>query len=287
MQENQHKFLSAYRLISYGLIALFGGAFAWDFIAAPSDGSSHFGSLLHMFNNIGGVVTLVVGFLAAVAFVALVMEFIKRGLTDAAGRSALGRPELEIGKASLAARLGLLALVGAVVAGLNFLVFGQGLLAEPLPAPSLTELLVFWFFYAVGHLFLLVVMVGVVRPRPAFVAGQNGFLYEPAGVSQGPILWADVAGLKEAELLVGPVANVGPKLIPALTVSLKDPERYALRLNPLLRLIQRLGARMVGFQIGASGDVVLTADMLGSRFAEVRDLMVRQVSRAGGKVERV
>ena len=70
------------------------------------------------------------------------------------------------------------------------------------------------------------------------------------------------------ELLVGPVANVGPKLIPALTVSLKDPERHALRLNPLLRLI--LGAGMVGFQIGAPGDVVPTANTLAAglpRFA--------------------
>lgn len=282
MNDNQLKIVRAMRWVFYPMAALMLAAFIWD--VAGGSGGARLAGLSGAMDVIGDPFLLAVTALFWVVFIALFVEFVRREAAGAAVRSDLGERLLEVRQPTAVIRL-VLPLVAAVfVAGLNLLVFAPGVLDLDFGQTDFAERLLFWLFYAIGHFMFVVLMLRAFRHRPFFVATGRGFLYEPGDLSAGLVLWSDVAGIREADLLQGGGSSSGPGLSRTLVVALKDPAAYVDRYNPLLRLLYNLLIRVVRYQAGGDGDIVVVAADFGRRYPEVRELMARKVSEAGGAV---
>ena len=139
---------------------------------------------------------------------------------------------------------------------------------------ELEPLLFLFFFYAVAHFLLIAFMLRAFRNVPFFVATQEGFIYEPGGVSPGPIKWSDISKGAEAALLSGGNANIGgPRTASTIVLSLKDPDAIFAAYNPLLRGINKFATGVIKYQSGGVGDIVLAAEDFGNRYDEVRSLV--------------
>lgn len=259
-------------------------------IAAPalnalnsSDGGS-FARVVDAIGEVGDPVGLGVVLLFWLVFAALFLEFVKREVTGVVKRSNPGAVQLEIAASQPIVRFvpPLVALV--VVVGLNAVVFAAGFLEFNFSEADLASKAAFWLFYAIGHFLLLAFVLRAVRNRPFFVLSDRGFIYEPGDLSPGLILWRDIASLREVDLLAGDAGSGGPTMRRTLVVGLRDPDKYFVRYNPLLRLLHGLLIRIVRIQADGVGDLVIEAADLGERYAEVRALMARKVADAGGAV---
>jgi len=130
----------------------------------------------------------------------------------------------------------------------------------------------------------VVFVLRAVRNRPFFVLSERGFLNEPGDLSVGFVRWEDIKSLAEADLLASRPGQGSPALRRTLVVSLKNPEAYNQRYNPLLRAINALAMRVVQYQVEGSADMVIRADDLDVRYEEVRTVMAQHVAKAGGSV---
>jgi hypothetical protein len=109
---------------------------------------------------------------------------------------------------------------------------------------------------------------------PFFVATEEGFIYEPGDVSPGLIRWSDISEGAEAALLSSGSANIGgPRTRPTIVLSLKDPDAVFDVYNPLLREINRVATRIIKYQSGGVGDIVLAAEDFGVHYDAVRALI--------------
>ena len=109
---------------------------------------------------------------------------------------------------------------------------------------------------------------------PFFVATEEGFIFEPGDVSPGLIRWSDNCEGAEAALLSGASTNVaGPRTRPTTVLSLKDPAAVFAVYKPLLREISQVATRIISYQSGGAGDIVLAAEDFGVHSDAVRALM--------------
>ena len=218
-----------------------------------------------------------------VVFLALLIEFLAREIFRLASRNGIGKVVLEIGGAGGFMRFVPLLAVMPFVVGFNAVVFGLAPLDVDEQRVSLAEHLVFWLFYGIAHFLLVGFLLRAVRNRAFFVLTSKGFLYEPGDVSPGLILWEDVAELKEAELLSRATSFSGPSMTRALTVGLKDPAKYNHRYTPLLAMVNWLLTKLVRYQTGGPGDIVLVASDFGARYEEVKALMHERLQATRGR----
>jgi hypothetical protein len=167
---------------------------------------------------------------------------------------------------------------------MNVMVFRPDLLSVELEGFGLDAYLAFWLFYGIGHFMLVVLVLRAVRNRPFFVLTERGFLYEPGDLSPGLVRWEDITSLKEADLLSGNTSYAASMLRRTLVVSLKNPDKYSLQYNPLLRLMQGWAMKVVQHQVEGSADMVVRQDDLDARYEEVKTLMAQRVAKAGGSV---
>ncbi len=213
-----------------------------------------------------------------VVLVALVWQFLLIEFSRKRQRRKLGTPLIELYPPRFATRfiLPFLALFFAV--GLNAVVFVPGATDLDSAALGLDALLYLLFFYLVAHFLLVAFTLRAVRQLPFFVATDLGFIYEPGDVSPGLIKWSDISEGAEAPLLTSGAANIGgPRTAPTIVVSLKDPDSVFVAYNPILRGLNKVATRVVKYQSGGIGDIILAAEDFGQHYDDVRTLIRKKL----------
>jgi hypothetical protein len=282
MSGNQLKIIRAMQWFFWAMALLVLGAFSWDMFAGGD--SNMLRRLSDGVDSVGDPVGLLVVLVFWVVFAALLLEFLRREITGTVTRLNTGRVLLAIKRpvfvAAIILPLATLPLVGLM----NIIVFRPDMLALELDGFGLDALLAFWLFYGIGHFLLVVFVLRAVRNRPFFVLSERGVLNEPGDLSVGLVSWEDIKGLEEADLLASRPGQGSPAMRRTLVVSLKNPDKYNRQYNPLLRMIKDLAMKVVQYQVEGGADMVIRADDLGVRYEEVRTLMARHVTKAGGSV---
>jgi hypothetical protein len=282
MNDNQRKIIRAMRLVSFPIALLMLGAFAWE--AFSGRDSNLTARTFDFLGVIGSPLLIGAALFFWVIFAALLIEFLKRELPGGADRAPLGNVMLSIRRPMLVVRVLQPLAALSVMIGMNLIVFAPAALDIQLGGAGPAMHLLFWLFYGISLFMAVVLVLRAIRNRPYFVLSDRGFLYAPGDLSPGIVLWQDIVGLKEADLIYGRNSYAGSRLRRTLIVTLKDPEKYTSRFNPLLRQIYIQLIKAIRFQVAGSGDLVIAADDFGRRYDEVRALMSRQVSKAGGEV---
>jgi hypothetical protein len=282
MSDNQLKIIRAMQCFFAVMAALVVGAFTWDMLAGRD--SNLLGRLAEGMDSVGDPFGLFVVLVFWVVFAALLLEFIRREISGMARRTRMGRVLLAIRRPLLVMAIVQPLAALALVALMNVMVFRPDLLSVELEGFGLDAYLAFWLFYGIGHFMLVVLVLRAVRNRPFFVLTERGFLYEPGDLSPGLVRWGDITSLKEADLLSGNTSYAASMLRRTLVVSLKNPDKYSLQYNPLLRLMQGWAMKVVQHQVEGSADMVVRQDDLDARYEEVKTLMAQRVAKAGGSV---
>jgi len=218
-------------------------------------------------------------------FLALATEFVLREISGAQARTRLGKALMAVRRPRLVSQLLLPGVALALVGLLNAILFDPALFGIERGGLGAAEILTFTLFYAIGHLMLVVLGLRALRDRPFFVLTDQGFLYEPGDLAPGLIPWRDVAHLKETDLLSANSSVAGAIVSRALVLTLRDPEKYMRRYNPLLQVFYRLSVKLIRTQTGGKETVAIASEDFGGRYEEVRALMARQVEKGGGRAE--
>lgn len=259
----------------YALGAATGAIFLFN--AADTSPSGGGGAIARLEETVSAVIAVILLGFFSIVFVALAWEFVRRQRVGGAARADLGAVVLALGQTNPIARFAPVLGTLALVVLMNMLVFAPDHFSLERQSIGFGEIVAFGFFYVVGHFLLVVFALRAVRDQPYFVATENGFVYEPGDLSPGLIRWADIAGVKETQLLYRPGSYAGPSTQTALVVTLKNGEAYAQAYNPLLRWLLALLLPAVRQQAGGSGDMVLLAADFGARYEEVKSLIGRYV----------
>lgn len=212
-------------------------------------------------------------FFAFVAY-ALMREFFrKRNTTDTkeALAEALIKIETPYNKPGIAITL-LVALGFVILANLILIspetIFGS----EQLNAFTITEKLIFGFFYVLCHFLFIAFGRQLFTTTYLFIATNKGFQYTAAGISSGWVLWEEIEEIRESSVLSG--NNIGgPASVPVLGIKLRSPEKYAAQYNPALQKLILLGGKLNNFQTEGGGDLLLNPAHFGQRFEEVKALI--------------
>jgi hypothetical protein len=282
MSGNQLKIIRAMQWFFWAMALLVLGAFSWDMFAGGDSNMQR--RLSDGVDSVGDPVGLLVVLVFWVVFAALLLEFLRREITGTVTRLNTGRVLLAIKRPLVVAAIILPLATLALVGLMNIIVFRPDMLDLEFEGFGLDALLAFWLFYGIGHFLLVVFVLRAVRNRPFFVLSECGFLNEPGDLSVGFVRWEDIKSLAEADLLASRPGQGSPALRRTLVVSLKNPEAYNQRYNPLLRAINALAMRVVQYQVEGSADMVIRADDLDVRYEEVRTVMAQHVTKAGGSV---
>jgi hypothetical protein len=160
---------------------------------------------------------------------------------------------------------------------MNYLLFEPSsiLQEEDLLQISFIEKAIFAFFYIVVHFLLIVFTIRAIRNPAYFILTKEGFFYEPADVSVGFILWKDIAAIKEDRLLVNRGGFAGPSTNTTLVISFKEPEKYNRKYNFILRKFVELATKLIKYQTGGVGDIVIDPVDFGDKYPEVKELMFK------------
>lgn len=107
----------------------------------------------------------------------------------------------------------------------------------------------------------------IIITRPAVITiDENGFEYNPGGVSSGWVTWSNVAEIKEVEVRTQKGVMNGPFMETTLAIKLKDPDLYRNRFNPIIRGLMKLNDKMydadIFFRISNFGKEADTVKML-------------------------
>lgn len=278
MNSRQKTIIHILQLIIYPIAAIMVAVFLWGFINSAGDGRVE---RLDGLAPASDPVMLTVALLFWAVFLALLFEFFAREIFRLRPRSEMGRVVLEIGATPGVLRFVPLLAVIPFVLGFNAVVFGAVQLDVDVQRVSFAEHLVFWLFYGIAHFLLIAFFLRAVRNRAFFVLTTKGFLYEPGDVSLGLIRWEDISEIKEVELLSRSTSFAGPGVRTALAVGLKDPAKYNGRYTPLLGLLVWLLTKVIRYQTGGPGDIILAAEDFGVRYDEVKALMTDSVHERG------
>lgn len=276
MNKNQQRIIGALQLIFLPFMALFLVAFILDFVSGERRWLTAVDKVMTPVGDVFAIgVTAVVGY----GVIALVIEFIRQELRGGPDRSTFGEPILELKDQSFAAGAVLLFITTSFVVGLNLIAFRPDLIDLDTSTVPLSGKFAFWLFYGIGHFLLVVFTLRVVRHKPWFVLSRKGFFYAPGDLSPGMILWDDVVQIEETELLSSPGGRGGPVLRTMLVVTLRDPDKYLGRYNPMLKALADASRAVVQAQTGGKEDLVLRATDFGGRYEEVKALMLQHVRR--------
>lgn len=118
--------------------------------------------------------------------------------------------------------------------------------------------------------FLIGVFLRRLMMRPAsFWCGEEGFVYQPGGVSTGLVRWSDIKELRDIGVQVAAQTHEN-----AVAVVLHDPAAYIARQAGWLQPLFRKRARLSG------SPLVLRATDLGRDYVRVKAMMAERVRRA-------
>jgi hypothetical protein len=277
MNSRQKTIIRVLQLIFYPIAAIMLVGFAWNFYRIMTgQGEVEILTDADRAPETDWVAVAVVGLFWFV-FLALLIEFLAREILRRHPRDGLGTALVEIGRTNSPLRFLLVVGVLPFVVGLNLILLRPEALNIDPAQISLQELMAFWLFYGIAHFLLVAFVLRALRNRPFFILTDKGFLYEPGDISPGLIRWEDVAEIKEAQLLTSR-GRYGPTTGTVLAVALKNPEDYAPRYTPLLRMLNAALTPLIRYQTGGPGDIVLASEDFGARYGEIKDLMTKHVS---------
>jgi hypothetical protein len=280
MNSRQKQIVRTLQLIFYPIAAIMLIGFAWNFYGIMT-GQAEVETLTDADRapETDWVAVTVVGLFWFV-FLVLLVEFVAREILRRHPRDGLGTPLVNIGRTNTLLRFLLVIAVLPFVVGLNLLLFTPETLEINPTRVSLPELMAFWLFYGIAHFLLAAFLLRAIRNRPFFVLTDKGFLYEPGDISPGLIRWEDVSEIKEAELLTSR-GRSGPTTGTVLAITLRNPEAYAPRYTPLLRILSAAITPLLRYQTGGTGDIILASEDFGARYGEVKALMMRHAHARG------
>jgi hypothetical protein len=274
MNKRQQRIIGILQIIFLPIALLFLGAFVLDFISGERRWLAAVDAVM---TPAGDVFAIAVTAVVAFGVIALFIEFVRQELRGGPDRRAFGAPILELTHQGGLGGALLIFLTTAFVVGLNVVAFWPDLVHLDPSTVAFDGKFVFWLIYGVGHFLLLAFTLRVIRHRPWFVVSKQGFYYAPGDLSPGMIRWEDVVRIDETELLSSPGGRGAPVLRKALVVTLRDPDKYLGRYNPLLKVLADASRAVVQAQTGGKEDLVLLADDFGVRYDEVKALMLQHV----------
>lgn len=119
----------------------------------------------------------------------------------------------------------------------------------------------------IGSLVLYMSIKMMIQQPPVITINENGFEYNPGGVSSGWIPWTNVAEIKSVEVRTQQGNLNGPIWERTLAVKLKDPAPYRDQYNVLLRGLMKLNDKMY------DADIFFRMSSFGKQVDEVITLM--------------
>lgn len=155
--------------------------------------------------------------------------------------------------------------------------FGGGLRGDDAFTPPVeTPLgmkLAFGFFAAIGVFMFFVLLYRIIKNPVTFAMDGEGLYLNPAGVVLGRFKWSEIAEIKETEVIGSQTGRGGPRMLKAVAIVLKDPDRYIAR-------FPRVMSPLFKFRQGeADTPLLLEPQMFGRRYDEILAAMRREVAR--------
>ncbi|MBU3714849.1 MAG: hypothetical protein FGM46_07865 [Ferruginibacter sp.] len=96
---------------------------------------------------------------------------------------------------------------------------------------------------AVSAFLMIAFTVQMIKNPSIFTISDEGFVYNPAGVSSGLILWSDIIEIRETDVIVKRGnKNTGTEKV--FAVILKNPDQYIQQKSAALRPLLRLRLKM-------------------------------------------
>ena len=109
----------------------------------------------------------------------------------------------------------------------------------------------------------------VIKRPDVILVNDQGFEYNPGGVSSGFVYWTDVLEVKRVAVRTTAGDAPGPVWETTLAVKLKDPAAYRGQFNPFLRGLMNLNEKMY------DADIFIRIGSLGKQAEAVERLMMR------------
>jgi hypothetical protein len=155
--------------------------------------------------------------------------------------------------------------------------FTEGDAFTPATETPLGMKLTFGFFMAIGVFMFFVLLYRLIKSPAVLIADSEGLYLNPAGVELGRFKWSEIAEIKDAEVLGSPTGRGGPRMMPAVAIVLKDPQKYIDRFPKVM-------SPLFKFRQGEAGTpLLLEPSMFGTRYEEIVGAMRAAVARANGK----
>ena len=148
--------------------------------------------------------------------------------------------------------------------------------ARPVETP-LAMKLGLGFFGAIGVFMFFVLLYRIIKNPVTFALDGEGLYLNPAGVELGRFKWYEISEVRETEVIGSPTGRGGPRMMPAVALILKDPDKYIARFPKLM-------SPLFKFRQGEADTPLLREpEMFGKRYAESVQRMKDEVARANAK----
>lgn len=212
----------------------------------------------------------------SIVALAIIVQFIQQQLNNNKQREGITDIILEIRKPFFLNIFLPIIFMMVFVVGMNYMLLHVeqfNFMFNLLTTRATAFTLFFYLFYVIAHLLFIGFTINAIRNQPFFVLTTHGFLYEPGGISPGLIYWTNINEMKEATLLKRNSRRGNSFLEPALVISLKDASKNTTSYNVVLRLLVKWGTKLIQYQTGGVGDIMLNPFDFGNRYIEVKEKM--------------
>ncbi len=131
----------------------------------------------------------------------------------------------------------------------------------------------------IGSVVLVMALKMMVQNPDVLVINENGFAYNPGGVSSGFMEWKNVAEIKFTEVRTTVGQLPGPVWERVLAIKFKDPSIYQEQYNPIVKGLMNLNKNMY------DADIFFRLSTFGNKGDEVYSLMSRYWKEANHEVQ--
>jgi hypothetical protein len=136
----------------------------------------------------------------------------------------------------------------------------------PLAGPAI---IIFFIIGGIGTLVLFFAFKMIIRRPATITINQEGFEYNPGGVSTGFIPWTNVAEIKEVEVRTQKTNSSGPVWETTLGIKLKEPAPYRNQYPSIIRGLMKVNDNMY------DADIFFRLTDFGNQVDEVKTLMYK------------
>lgn len=230
-------------------------------------------------NHVGELLVIAIVSIFYVLVAGLLLHFIKMKFMYGSSQLKVdGTLILELKNKSALTAIVAFILAAFFAVFVNLILFKPSLFFDADIQFDFGEKLAFSFFYFLSHFLLIIFGFGLFNTEPYFAISSRGFLYNPAGVSFGMVLWKDVNSVKETAIMQGNTYNT-IKPVNVIAVGLQNPDSYLKRYNFILRNIVKLGNRFNRYQTEVGADVIIPKNLFSlEQFDEIVKEMKSRVN---------